>query len=122
MNPIQDIMQTTMSEIKNMIDVNTVVGQAVQTPDGSTVIPVSKVSLGFMSGGGEYSLKNSEGRNPFGGGGGAGITIKPVAFVIVSGGNCKVVEVENNNMLGAVVEKIPGLINEIKNMVNMTGK
>ena len=70
---IGEIMGVTMDKIKEMIDVNTIVGEPIRTPDGITIIPVSKVSMGFASGGSDFVSKNqSGGKNPFGGGGGAG--------------------------------------------------
>ena len=81
---IGEIMGITMEKIKEMIDVNTTVGDPIRTPDGITIIPVSKVSVGFASGGSDFVSKNQTGKNPFGGGGGAGVNIAPVAFLVVN--------------------------------------
>jgi sporulation protein YtfJ len=119
MHPIENIMQTTMSEIKEMIDVNTVVGEAVITPDGNTVIPISKVSFGFVSGGGEYGKaeqKNDNASYPFAGGSGAGICISPVAFLVVGEDNVKMLCVNHRNPYEKIIEAVPSLIEEIKNI------
>ncbi len=82
---IGEIMGVTMDKIKEMIDVNTIVGEPIRTPDGITIIPVSKVSVGFASGGSDFVSKNQTGgKNPFGGGSGAGVNIAPVAFLVVN--------------------------------------
>jgi len=73
-HPIESLMGTSMESIREMVDVNTVVGDAVQTQDGSTIIPISKVSFGFVAGGGEYGPGSQEGK-PFAGGAGAGVSV-----------------------------------------------
>jgi sporulation protein YtfJ len=122
MHPIENIMQTTMAEIKEMIDVNTVVGEAVITPDGNTVIPISKVGFGFVSGGGEFGDKSSSSKEkegdgngyPFAGGSGAGVSICPVAFLVVGEDNIKMLHVNHKNPYEKIIETIPMVINEIK--------
>lgn len=119
MHPIENIMQTTMSEIREMVDVNTVVGEAVITPDGNTIIPISKVCFGFVSGGGEYgeaTLKNENPSYPFAGGSGAGISISPVAFLVVGDNNIKMLTVNHRNTTEKIIEAVPNLISEIKDV------
>ncbi len=122
MHPIENIMQVTMNEIKQMVDVNTIVGDPIVTPDGSTILPVSKVSFGFVTGGGEYGNKKaaqtaqSEDRHPFGGGGGAGITISPIAFLIVKNEDVKLLTVDHNNTYEALMDKIPQIIMQVKRL------
>ena len=115
MHPIETIMQVTMNEIKQMVDVNTII-----TPDGSTILPVSKVSFGFVTGGGEYGkTKEStqeDAKHPFGGGGGAGITIVPIAFLIVRNEDVKLLTVEHANTYDSLLDKMPQIINQIKKM------
>ena len=82
--PIVDMMSVTLQKIKEMVDVNTIVGQAITAPDGTTIIPVSKLSFGFGSGGSDFDGRNSN--QNFGGGSGAGVHISPVAFLVVSKG------------------------------------
>lgn len=117
MHAIESIMQVTMTELQKMVDVNTIVGDPVSTPDGTTIIPVSKVSLGFVSGGGEYNEKKKESSDvgfPFAGGGGAGLTVMPIAFLSVYHHDVRLIPVQGNNMAEALIEKMPHLISEIK--------
>ena len=108
-------METTMSKIKEMVDVNTIVGTPITTPDGITLIPVSKVSFGFGSGGSDFGKKkpDEDGRN-FGGGGGAGITITPVVFLVISDGNVRVLSVDSAPQSPAerILESLPQLIDK----------
>lgn len=117
MHPIENIMQVTMNEIKQMVDVNTIVGDPIVTPDGSTILPVSKVSFGFVTGGGEYGNKKTaqgEDRHPFGGGGGAGITISPIAFLIVKNEDVKLLTVDHSNTYETLMDKIPQILTQVK--------
>jgi sporulation protein YtfJ len=121
MHPIENIMQITMSEIKQMVDVNTIVGDAIVTPDGSTILPVSKVSFGFVTGGSEYGDKKEQVvseniKPPFGGGGGAGITIYPIAFLIIKNDDVKMMTVEHPNTYETLLDKIPTILNQVKKM------
>jgi sporulation protein YtfJ len=120
MHPIENIMQVTMSEIKEMVDVNTIIGDAIITPDGSTILPISRVSFGFVSGGGEYGKDNAtmqgDVRHPFGGGGGSGITITPVGFLVVKGEDVRLLNVSHGNTYEALIEKIPQIIMQTKKM------
>ena len=113
MHPIENIMQTAMTEIKEMVDVNTIVGDAVVTPDGSTVIPISKVCFGFVAGGGEYceGHAHEDQQIPFAGGSGAGITISPVGFLIL-GSEIRLYTLNHKNTYEKIIESIPNLITE----------
>ena len=84
-HPISNLMTETMSKIKEMVDVNTIIGTPITTADGTTVIPVSKVTFGFASGGSDFAPKHMPQNAPlaFGGGGGAGVTVSPVCFLII---------------------------------------
>ena len=117
MHPIENIMQTAMAEIKEMIDVNTIVGDPIISTDGSTVIPISKVSFGFVSGGGEYgSAMNglSEMEYPFAGGASSGISISPVGFLVVDESHVQLLSVSGKSALEKVIETMPEIIYEIK--------
>jgi len=121
MHPIENIMQTAMTQIKEMVDVNTIVGDAVITPDGNTIIPISKVSFGFVSGGGEYDFKKSDinaDSKPFAGGASAGVSIQPVGFVIVKEDSINMMDVGNKNLYDSAFEAIPNIISQFKNMFN----
>ena len=104
-HPIESIMGTTMENLREMVDVNTVVGDAVQTPDGSTIIPISKVSFGFVAGGGEYETSPkpqppalSSGVLPFAGGTGAGVSVCPLGFLIVGKGQVKMLPAQHGDL------------------------
>ncbi len=125
-HPIEALMKTTMESIKDMVDVNTIVGDAVESPDGSVIIPISKVSFGFASGGGEYvevkRNKNVENTDriikdkfPFAGGAGAGVSVQPVAFMVVGNGQIKLMSVDQNaNLIDNIINSTPKMINSIQ--------
>lgn len=117
-HPIGDLMETTMSKLRSMVDVNTIIGQPITTADGITLIPISKVSFGFAAGGSDFQPKNARENqaNPFGGGSGAGVKIEPVSFVVVSGGSVRVLSANSGaeTPLEKAAEMLPGLIEKIK--------
>lgn len=115
-NPIESLMSTTLSRIRDMIDVNTVIGDAVETKGGTVIIPVSRVSLGFVSGGGEYSAEGGteEGEErPFAGGTGAGVTVQPVGFLVVEGMSVRVVPVDDRAVLDRLLDVAPQLVDRL---------
>ena len=112
-HPIQGLMSTALSNIKDMVDVNTIIGDPITTPDGTVILPVSKVCFGFASGGSDYPSKNTTqppATLPFGGGSGAGVTITPIAFLVVSEGNVKLMQISDN---ATAVDKIVGLVPDL---------
>ena len=112
-HPINGLMDTTMKKIKEMVDVNSIIGDPITTPDGTTVIPVSKVSYGFASGGSDLPTKKDN-RECFGGGSGAGVTINPIGFLSVSKGNVKFVPVEKyDGAADRIVAMVPETIDKI---------
>lgn len=123
-HPIQGVMETAMQNIKEMVDVNTIIGDAITTPDGTTIIPVSKVNFGFASGGSDFSTKAHHAPNKpenlcFGGGSGAGVTINPIAFLIVSptrGVSLLPINQGEPSAIDKVVDAMPDLIEKIKDM------
>ena len=86
--PLNDLMDTTMDKIRDMVDSNTIIGEPITTPDGVTVIPVSRVSFGFGAGGGDYGKTDT---SHFGGGAGAGVKVDPVAFLVIKDGLTRVI-------------------------------
>lgn len=119
-HPIQGLMKTTMDNIKEMIDVNTIVGDAVETPDGSVIIPISKVTFGFASGGAEYETgakaqkdEEENSKFPFGGGSGAGVSVQPVAFLVVGGNQIKLLPVSYSSVVDRIVDLMPNVIDNI---------
>lgn len=112
-HPINSLMDTTLRKIKDMIDVNTIIGDPITTPDGTTIIPVSKVSYGFASGGSDLPTKK-ESKDCFGGGSGAGVTINPVGFLTIYKGDIKLVPIEKyDGAMDRVVGMIPDVFDKI---------
>lgn len=121
-HPISNLMMETMTKIKEMVDVNTIIGTPITTPDGTTVIPVSKVTFGFASGGSDFASKHGGEQSPlaFGGGGGAGVTVVPVCFLIINkNGNANIlgVNAQASTTIDRLVEMIPSAINQISHFV-----
>lgn len=120
-HPIGSLMDTTMEKIKEMIDVNTIIGEPITSPDGTLIIPVSKVSYGFAAGGSDLPTKK-ENKDCFGGGSGAGVTIQPVAFLTVYQGDVRLVSVDREegtadklvNMIPDVLKKAKGVFKKDK--------
>ena len=120
-HPIGSLMDTTMEKIKEMIDVNTIIGEPITSPDGTLIIPVSKVSYGFAAGGSDMPTKK-ENKDCFGGGSGAGVTIQPVAFLTVYQGDVRLVSVDREegtadklvNMIPDVLKKVKGVFKKDK--------
>lgn len=120
-HPIGSLMDTTMEKIKEMIDVNTIIGEPITSPDGTLIVPVSKVSYGFAAGGSDLPTKK-ENKDCFGGGSGAGVTIQPVAFLTVYQGDVRLVSVDRDegtadklvNMIPDVLKKVKGVFKKDK--------
>lgn len=120
-HPIQGLMTTAMQSIKDMIDVNTVIGEAVETQAGGVIIPVSRVSFGFAAGGGEYGTPSrkrhaegvSEESLPFGGGSGAGVSVQPVGFLVLHQNEVRLLPVDQNAILDRVLDEVPQLMEQI---------
>ena len=129
-HPIENLMVTAMSSLRDMIDVNTIVGDTVETPDGTTIIPVSKVSFGYAAGGSEFNTNNKytpAPKLPFGGGSGAGVKISPIAFLVVKEGNIKLLSIEADRPLDKLVDALPELVNKLvdtvdKNLLKSSGR
>lgn len=122
-HPIQGLMQTAMQSIKDMVDVNTIVGDAVETADGSVIIPISRVAFGFAAGGADYEAQGEQEQMqqqaelPFGGGSGAGVSVRPVAFLVVGNGNVNLLPVEGpNNSVDHLIDMAPQVIQQIQSM------
>lgn len=111
-NPIESIMAQTMSNLKNLVDVNTVIGKPLLSADGThTIIPISKLSMGFLVGGGEYNEKNKTENYPYAGGSGAGISVTPIGFLICNGISHRLVKLsDGESKLGEVLS---ALINSV---------
>lgn len=117
-HPIDHMMHTTMEQIRSMVDVNTVVGTPVAGAGATTIIPISKVSFGFIAGGGEYAVTDKHGAVPvdsfpFAGGTGAGVSVQPVGFLVVADGTVKMLPAQTNGAMERVVELLPQLLEEL---------
>lgn len=127
-HPIDNMMQTTMEQIRSMVDVNTVIGAPVAAANGATVIPISKVSFGFVAGGGEYMVEDYRSRSvdagdyPFAGGTGAGVSVQPVGFLVVDEDNVRMLPAQSNNAMERVVELLPQLMEELTHNREKSGK
>lgn len=121
-HPISDLMSTTMQKIREMVDVNTIIGTPIRTDDGVTLIPVSKLSFGFASGGSDFATKTQkpEADNAFGGASGAGVKIAPVAFLIVKGDSVKLLPVAQpaGNTVDRVVELVPEMFDKVTGYID----
>ena len=114
--PLSELMETTISKINEMVDSNAIVGEPITTADGVTLIPISRVSVGFGSGGTDYG-KNTE---KFGGGGAAGIKVEPIAFLVVKDGAARLmpVGIPAHSPLDRALEMVPGLLDRVECFIN----
>lgn len=122
-HPIENLMVTAMSSLRDMIDVNTILGDTVETKDGTTIIPVSKVCFGFAAGGSEFNTNklNKYAENvklPFGGGSGAGVNISPVAFLMVKDNNVKLLTIDADKPIDKLVDYVPDIVNKLANLAD----
>ncbi len=121
-HPIEGLMQTAMESLKTMVDVNTILGDPVETPDGAVIVPVSRVSFGFAAGGGEFTTASKptkeEGAPPFGGGSGAGIALNPVAFLVVGRDSVRLLPVNQTAIYDRLVDLVPEFLDRVQDMVS----
>lgn len=119
-HPINAVMNSAMENLKQMVDVNTIIGDAISSPDGTVIIPVSKVSFGLAAGGGEFVTKHKspEETKPFAGGVGAGVTISPVAFLAVNEKNVRLLPVDGDEPVSKLIDYIPVMVDKINNLID----
>lgn len=133
-HPIQGLMTTAMESLKEMIDVNTIIGDPVETPDGSVILTVSKVGFGFAAGGSEFKIDQSQSasgnqgsqgasqsqfNHPFGGGSGGGVSITPIAFLIVNSQGVKMLHLdESTHLYEKILELAPQAVDKIQQMLS----
>ena len=118
---LPNMLENTIAKIREMVDANSVVGEPITTPDGVTIIPVSKISIGLGGGGSDFNSKSSAEKDyPFGGGVGAGVKVSPVAFLIVKEGNVRVVPMAApaNTTADRVVQLIPETLDKITDFID----
>lgn len=123
-HPIQGVMETSMQNLRDMVDANTIIGEPIVTAGGTTLIPVSKISFGFASGGSDFSTKKEAADQPycFGGGSGAGVNITPISFLVVSPeGNVSMLPVTQTTVASSAVDKfvdsLPEIVEKVKAML-----
>ena len=122
--PLDSLVDKTMVKIKEMVDVNTAVGKPISVNSDVTVIPISKLVYGFAAGGSEFSSKKENNDDLFGGGSGAGITVTPIAFLIINKEDVKVVGVESNASATTVdkaIDALPNVLDKIKTIFKKNG-
>ncbi len=129
-HPIEGLMLTAMNSIRDMVDVNTIIGEPIETSNNIVIIPISKVGFGFAAGGSEfkgetideYSKKEKEEeiqyKLPFGGGSGAGVSISPVAFLVIQGNSVKLLPVSHSSALDKLLDYVPDLMEKTNAMLN----
>ena len=120
-NSLPNMLENTIAKIREMIDVNSVVGDPVTTPDGVTIIPVSKVSVGFGGGGSDFVSRNvNKQENPFGGGAGGGVKVTPIAFLIVKDGTVRMLPVATpaNTTADRLVEMVPDVLDKVSAFID----
>ena len=118
---LPNMLENTIAKIREMVDVNSVVGDPITTPDGVTIIPVSKISVGLGGGGSDFVSKNANRHeNPFGGGVGAGVKVTPVAFLIVKEGSVRMIPVAApaNTTADRIVEMVPDTLDKIASFID----
>lgn len=116
-NKVNGLLGASMDKIKQMVDVNTVVGEPITTPDGTTVIPISRVNYGFAAGGSDLPSKSQPAGGLFAGGSGAGITVSPVAFLSIHNGNVRVIQIEPYfSPVDRALEKIPDIASMLESL------
>ena len=117
-NSLPNMLDSTIAKIREMVDVNSVVGEPITTADGVTIIPISKVSVGFGGGGSDFVSNNQQ--NPFGGGVGAGVKVTPVAFLIIKEGNVRMLPVAEpaNTTADRLVEMVPDTLDKIASFID----
>ncbi|MFW2488937.1 GerW family sporulation protein [Clostridium chromiireducens] len=117
---VENLMSSTMENLKDMIDVNKVIGEAIETKDGTYIVPVSKLSFGFVSGGSEYQYENSDISSsafPFGGGSGAGVSVKPVSFLVVKSDGVRMLPINQDTTYDRIVDTVPQVLDMVKGMI-----
>jgi len=131
-HPIQGLMKTALESLQAMVDVGTIVGDPIETEDGHTIITLSKVGFGFVAGGSEFTTKNenqdedptedTEAYLPFGGGTGGGVSITPIAFLIIGREGVKTIHLDNNTHLyERLIDLAPQTIEKIKEVIEKNG-
>ena len=116
---IESLLETAIANIKEMVGTDTVVGEEIVTADGFSILPVSRVGCGFVTGGGQYGEEGKPvGNKPFGGGVGAGVSVKPVGFIISGDNQVRFIPVESDSPVDRILEALPGLMQTFQKLFN----
>lgn len=118
---LPNMLENTMAKIREMVDENSVVGDPIVTADGVTILPISKISIGFGGGGSDFVSKHPNNQeNPFGGGVGAGVKVTPIAFMVIRGENVRLIPVAfpPNTTADRLVEMVPDVLDKISAMID----
>ena len=120
-HPIEGMMGVTMEKIRQLVDANTIIGEPI-TVDGATIIPISRVTFGFASGGTDFDGKNAANKDLFGGGSGAGVNIQPVAFLVVKDGCVRTIQLSDGaNTVDRALTMIPELVEKVSALIDRKG-
>ena len=122
-HPIQGLMNVTMDKIRQMADSNTIIGKPIKTDDGTTILPVSRISFGFASAGTDFDGKNAANKDLFGGGSGAGVNIQPVAFLAVKDGCVRTIQLsDGSNTIDRALTMLPELVDKVSALLKKEEK
>ena len=122
-HPIQGLMNVTMDKIRQMADSNTIIGKPIKTDDGTTILPVSRISFGFASAGTDFDGKNVANKDLFGGGSGAGVNIQPVAFLVVKDGCVRTIQLsDGSNTIDRALTMLPELVDKVSALLKKEEK
>ncbi|MDD2221138.1 MAG: spore germination protein GerW family protein [Clostridia bacterium] len=113
-NEIKDLVEAAIANLRDILGVNTIIGEKIETKDGVTIIPISRVVCGYVAGGGEYGKTDAK---PFAGGSGAGVTVNPVGFLVITGTDVRILSVENSDVVDKAIESLPAIANSIQSSI-----
>ena len=120
-HPIEGLMDVTLEKIKSMVDSSTIIGNPINMPDGTLILPVSKVAFGFASGGSDFPSKTS--KQLFGGGGGAGVSISPIAFLVVRGNSVRMLQLaDTSNSVDRAIGMMPEMVDKVADLFGKNKK
>lgn len=117
--PLSQMMDSSMENIRKLVDANTVVGDPITTPDGTTVVPISRIKLGYAGGGSEFNGKNAADSKPYGGGTGASVSVTPVAFLVLKESGCRVLPIPEpaSSTVDRLIELIPDIADKVWTLI-----
>lgn len=120
-HPIQELMASALQKMRDLVDSNTIIGSPINTQDGTTILPVSKISFGFISGGTDFA--NEKQKDLFGGAASSGASISPVGFLVIKDGNVKLIQLaEGGATVDRVLNMVPEVIDKVEGFISKSGK